>query len=528
MAKGYFGLVLHAHLPFVRHPEYPRFMEEDWLFEAITETYIPLLDVFNRLDAEGVNFRLAMSITPPLAAMLADPMLQDRYVEHLDRLIDLANKELVRTQFVPQFRDLAQMYFDKFTWCKRFFQDWYGKDLLSGFRHWSDRGNLEILTCTATHGFLPLLRPNPAAVRAQLKQAVRSHKRHFGKAPNGIWLAECGYYEGVEQELAANGIGFFYTDTHGILLGTPAPKLGVYAPVITPAGPACFARDPETSRAVWSAEIGYPGDYDYREFYRDLGFDLDHEYLGELQHIPGIRSNTGFKYYRITGKGVAHEPYNPTNAFRKAAAHAADFVKNRCRQVEHLAQYMDRPPLIVAPYDAELYGHWWYEGPEFLYHVFRKMHFDHSHEIEPITPSAYLERHPVNQKQVPSFSTWGHLGYADVWLNGTNDWIYPHLHAAASRMEELAQRFPGAWGDYRRGLNQMARELYLAQASDWAFIMRTGTTVEYAVQRTREHLAAFNRLYEILSSGGEVPLAELAALETRDNIFPDADYRDFL
>lgn len=526
MAKGYFGLVLHAHLPFVRHPEYPRFMEEDWLFEAIIETYIPLLDVFNRLDAEGVDFKLAMSITPPLAAMLADPLLQERFVEHLDRLIDLADKELIRTQFVPQFRELAQMYFDKFTWCKRFFCDWYGRDLLAGFRHWSDRGNLEILTCTATHGFLPLLRPNPAAVRAQLKQAVRSHKRHFGKNPNGIWLAECGYYEGVEKELAANGIGFFYTDTHGILLGTPAPKLGVYAPVITPSGPACFARDPETSRAVWSAEIGYPGDYDYREFYRDLGFDLDHDYLKELQHIPGIRSNTGFKYYRITGKGVAHEPYSPTNAFRKAAMHAEDFVKNRCRQVEHLAQYMDRPPLIVAPYDAELYGHWWYEGPEFLYHVFRKMHFDYP-DLEPITPSGYLERHPVNQKQVPSFSTWGHLGYADVWLNGTNDWIYPHLHAAASRMEELAHRYPDAWGDYRRALNQMARELYLAQASDWAFIMRTGTTVEYAVSRTREHLAAFNRLYDILAAGEDVPMPELEALEKRDNLFPDADYRDF-
>jgi len=527
MPKGYFGLVLHAHLPFVRHPEQPRYMEEDWLFEAITETYIPLLDVFNRLDAEGVPFRLAMSITPPLAAMLSDPLLCSRYIEHLDRLIELSKKELVRTQFVPQFRELAQMYFDKFTWCKRFFDEWYGRDLLSGFRHWQDHGNLEILTCTATHGFLPLLRPNASAVRAQIKQAVRAHRRHFGRAPNGIWLAECGYYQGVENDLAANGLGFFFTDTHGILLGTPAPKLGVYAPVITPAGPACFARDPETSRAVWSAEVGYPGDYDYREFYRDIGFDLDSEYLGDVQHIPGVRTNTGLKYYRITGKGVAHEPYNPTNAFRKVAMHAQDFVDSRRRQVRHLAQYMDRPPLIVAPYDAELYGHWWYEGPEFLYYVFKKLHFDQD-ELEPITPSAYLERHPVNQKQVPAFSTWGHMGYADVWLNGTNEWIYPHLHAAATRMEEMAHRYPEAWGDYQRALNQMARELFLAQASDWAFIMRTGTTVEYAVQRTREHLGAFNKLYEILAAGGQVPLPELEALEARDNIFPDADYHDFM
>lgn len=527
MAKGYLGLFLHAHLPFVRHPENARHLEEDWLFEAITETYIPLLDVFNRLDAEGVQFRLAMSITPPLAEMLADPLLRQRYLEHLDHLIELSEKELRRTQFVPRFQSLARMYHDKFSWCKRFFGEWYGGDLLAGFRHWQDRGNLEIVTCNATHGFLPALRQNPAAIRAQIRQGVRSHKRHFGRNPNGIWLAECGYYEGLEQELASAGIGFFFTDTHGILFGQPPPRFGVYAPTITGAGPACFARDPETSRAVWSAETGYPGDPDYREFYRDIGFDLDEEYLHDFQHIPGLRTNTGFKYYRITGKGVAQEPYDPAKAFAKTAVHAADFVANRRKQVDWLSRFMDRPPLIVAPYDAELYGHWWYEGPEFLYHVFKKLHFDQD-DLQPIRPSDYLEAHPVNQRQQPAFSTWGHLGYSDVWVNPTNDWIYPHLHAAADRMEEMAKRYPDAWGDYKRALNQMARELYLAQSSDWAFIMRTGTSVEYAVARTKEHLVAFTRLYEILRDGQPVPLDELVALESRDNIFSDVDYRDFL
>lgn len=527
MATGYLGIFLHAHLPFVRHPENARHLEEDWLFEAITETYIPLLDVFNRLDSEGVQFRLAMSITPPLAEMLSDPLLRARYVEHLDRLIALSSRELSRTQFVPQFHDLARMYHDKFTWCRRFFDEWYGRDLLSGFRHYQDTGRLEIVTCNGTHGFLPALRENPQSVRAQLKQAVRSHKRHFGRNPNGIWLAECGYYEGLEDELARNGIGYFFTDTHGILFGAPPPRFGVYAPVITNAGPACFARDPESSRAVWSAETGYPGDPDYREFYRDIGFDLDEEYLADMQHMPGLRANTGIKYYRITGKGKAQEPYNPRAAFLKASQHAQDFVDNRRRQAEWLGRFMDRPPLLLAPYDAELFGHWWYEGPEFLYFVFKKLHFD-QREIEPVRPSDYLEWHPVNQKLQPAFSTWGHMGYADVWLNGTNDWIYPHLHAAADQMKKIAERYPDAWGDYRRALNQMARELFLAQSSDWAFIMRTGTSVQYAVQRTREHLVAFQKLHDILDAGGQVPVAELELLEKRDNIFPDADYRDFL
>lgn len=527
MAKGYLALLLHAHLPFVRHPENARHLEEDWLFEAITETYIPLLDVFNRLDSEGVKFRLAMSITPPLAEMLSDPLLRARYVEHLDHLIALSEKELRRTQFVPKFHSLARMYHDKFTWCKRFFDEWYGRDLLSAFRHWQDRGCLEIVNCNATHGFLPALKQNPAAVRAQLRQGVRTHKRHFGKNPSGIWLAECGYYEGLERELSSVGLGYFFTDTHGILFGQPPPRFGVYAPTITAAGPACFARDPESSRAVWSAETGYPGDYNYREFYRDIGFDLEEEYLKDFQHIPGLRTNTGIKYYRITGKGVAHEPYNPQWAFETAARHAGDFVDNRRKQVEWLSRFMDRPPLILSPYDAELYGHWWYEGPEFLYFVFKKIHFDQG-ELETITPSEYLERHPVNQRQQPAFSTWGHLGYGEVWVNQLNDWIYPHLHAAADRMVEVARKYPDAWGDYRRTLNQMARELYLAQSSDWAFIMRTGTSVEYAVQRTKEHLVAFNRLYDLVMAGTEIPLDELDALEKRDNIFVDVEYKDFL
>src|SRR6516165_2775658 len=150
---GYLCLILHAHLPFVRHPEYDDFLEEDWLYEAITETYIPLLDHLDGLERDGIDWRLTMSVTPTLAAMLSDPLLQYRYVRHLDNLIALAAKEIERTRWMPEYHPLAEMYHRRFTRCRDLFVTQYGNNLLNGFRHFFDSGNLDLITCGATHGF---------------------------------------------------------------------------------------------------------------------------------------------------------------------------------------------------------------------------------------------------------------------------------------------------------------------------------------------------------------------------------------
>ena len=184
---------------------------------------------------------------------------------------------------------------------------------------------------------------------------------------------------------------------------------------------------------------------------------------------------------------------------------------------------MDRPPIVVSPYDAELFGHWWYEGPRFLESVFRRLALQD--EVLAVTPIEYLERHPDCEVAQPPLSSWGAKGYADVWLNPTNDWIYSHIDVAAERMVELVQRFgsPSALQD--RALRQAARELMLAQASDWPFIMTTGTAVEYAKRRIRDHVARFTYLYDGLLGNGPLEEATLADFEGRDNLFPDLDYR---
>ncbi|MBN1419096.1 MAG: DUF1957 domain-containing protein [Planctomycetes bacterium] len=523
--RGYLCLVLHAHLPYVRHPEFDEFLEEDWLFEAITETYIPLIHVYEKLHADGVPFRMTMTLSPTLLAMLADPLLQSRYIRHIEKLILLAEREIERTRWQPIFHRLALMYHWRFTRSRNTFVDRYGRNLVAAFRRFEELGHLEIITCGATHGFLPLMAPTQNAIRGQIRIAAREHARHIGRGPRGIWLPECGYDEGIDRFLRDEGIRYFFVDTHGILHATPRPRYGVYAPIICPGTDvAAFGRDVESSKQVWSAEEGYPGDFWYRDFYRDVGFDLDFEYIRPFIHHLGIRKHTGIKYYRITGRTDHKEPYDPEVALERAADHAGNFMFNRQKQVEYLEGLMGRAPLIIAPYDAELFGHWWFEGPDFLEFLFRKLAFDQK-EIVPITPSEYLDRFPTHQVAQPSASSWGYKGYAEVWLNGSNDWVYPHLYHAANRMVELARAHGnGASELTRRALNQAARELLLAQASDWAFIMKTGTVVEYAVRRTKSHVHRFQKLADAIRDNRIDP-GYLADLESKDNIFPDIDYR---
>jgi 1,4-alpha-glucan branching enzyme len=522
MERGLLAIVLHAHLPFVRHPELPEYLEEDWLYEAISETYIPLLHVFQSLVDAGVRVRLTMGLTPPLCEMLADPLLRERYRRHIEKLVELTERETVRTRDT-EFHEAAVAHHSHFSNSLRLY-DAYRGDLLAGFRSLQDAGALEIITSGATHGFLPLMMRREAR-RAQIEVGKRNYRKHFGRDPRGIWLPECAYTPGVDDLLADAGIRFFIVDAHAIMFGTPRPRRAIYAPVITPAGAAAFARDVTTGERVWSSQVGYPGDPFYREFYRDLGYDLDYDLVKPYLHPDGERRNVGIKYHRVTGKVALHEkrPYLPSIATERAAVHAGDFLSGCQELAAEVQPAIERKPVILSPYDAELYGHWWFEGPQFLRFLFQKIHYDQD-EIRLATPIDYLDEYPENQEQTPSASTWGAEGYNRVWINPETDWIYYHQHRAEDRMIELARRFPAAEGDLRRVLDQAARELLLAESSDWAFIITTGTTVQYATKRFRDHIGRFTDLYEMAVSG-RVDTEKLGDYEWRDNIFSEIDYR---
>jgi 1,4-alpha-glucan branching enzyme len=523
MSRGYLALVLHAHLPFVRHPEHDRFLEENWLFEAIVETYLPLLQVLEGWQRDGMRTaRITLTLSPTLCAMLIDPLLQDRFVRHLDGLLELSEREIHRTHWDRAYHSLAHMYQQRFLSLRRTYFA-CGRNLIGAFRRLQDDGCVEIITCAATHALLPLLTDHPPSLRAQVMVARDHYVSCFGREPNGIWLPECAYAEGVDLVLREAGIRWFILDTHGVLHARPRARYGVFAPLFTPNGVAAFGRDLESARQVWSKHEGYPGDGNYRDFYRDIGFDLDYDYVRPMMPVEGNRSFTGIKYHAITGAGGDKRIYDRGAALQRAAEHAQHFLEMRIKQIEHLASIMDRPPFVLSPYDGELFGHWWYEGPEFLDYLVRKAVYDQN-VVSLRTPTDYLRQHPTQQVSRPSASSWGEEGYWKVWLNETNEWIYPHLRVAQERMSDLADRFIEPDPLTRRALAQAGRELVLAQASDWPFILRTGTSPSYARKRVKDHLLRFIALHEQLTTT-RIDEKWLAQIEATDNLFPELDYR---
>jgi len=527
MQKGFLSLILHAHLPFVRHPEYDNFFEEIWLFEAITECYIPLIRTLENLHKDKVNYRLTLSLSPPLISMLSNELLQTRYIAHINKQIQLTEKEIIRTNCNAEYQELAQYYRDFYQVTLDVFTNHYQSNLLNAFKKFHAIGNLELITCAATHAFLPLLNNNEAAVRNQINTGIATFTEHLGFTPLGFWLPECGYYPGLEQHLKSAGINYFFVDTHGIENANEAPLNGVYAPLNCGNNVMAFARDPESSRQVWSSAGGYPGDFDYREFHKDIGFELDLDYIAPYILDGKTRINTGIKYHRVTGGDRPKEIYQPKQAKHKAHQHAQDFINKCQQQINALSSQLDRPPIIVAPYDAELFGHWWYEGPQWLEEVLR-LADNETNSIKTVSCTDYLKQTPQHQFARPSASSWGDQGYSSYWINETNDWIYPLLHKSADDLEKQVHILQGSKISslQERALNQALRSLLLAQASDWPFIMKTGTTVEYAKKRITEHLARFNYLLDGIKTNA-LNERTLSALEVLDDIFPDINFRDF-
>ncbi len=516
--KGYLLLLLHAHLPFVRHPEHEVFVQERWLFQAIVECYLPLLDALERLSADGVPCRVTLSLSPTLMAMLDDALLRRRFLDHLQGMIALAGAE---TRQAGQRGQLAHYYLKVWSRARDKYLDVYDQDLLSAFQGFERQGLLELITTAATHGYLPLLREHPGAVRGQLCVARDMFQQRFGHPPVGVWLPECGYYPGLEEQLAEAGFGYFFVDSHALRNGRPRPVHGVQQPVAC-GSLAAFGRDPDCTAQVWSREQGYPGHPDYREYHRDMGYELSPEQLGSLALADAEQAPVGLKYHRITDRHSDEKlSYDPAAAQARARLDARDFVQRRLRALG-AGRLLDRPRLFLAPYDAELFGHWWYEGPTFFEQLIRET--ASVDELQMLSAADYLSRHPLLPRVQPSAASWGEGGYNAYWLNRDNAWLYPHLMQASTELQAGIRRClaDGCDALQRRALNQAGRSLLLAQASDWPFIMHSGQSTEYAVKRVTDLLSRYRFLMDALQSR-KIDEYRLCALEQLDNLFPDLD-----
>ncbi|MDR1611811.1 MAG: DUF1957 domain-containing protein [Planctomycetota bacterium] len=529
--KGYWSLVLHQHLPFVHHPEYDVPLEEQWFMEAVISVYTRLLDLFWRLERDKVDFRVTLSLTPSLLSMMQTPLLQKRAARHIDECIAFATRERDNSKGKPWYNTIEQTL-HRF-WVAKTVFDAYEGDLTRGYRDFQDMGKIEVITCAATHMILPLFKHISAAANAQLDTGVKQYERVFGRPPRGMWLPENAFTPGVDKFLADSGIKWALLSAVGIDQGDTKSFFGTDAPVVSPAGVTFFGIDEETRSSVWSREGGYPGHPNYKEWYRDLGYEAEWDYLPEYFRTANVRRNTGIKYYRITKKGGSlgdKDYYNPMWAEGTVHEQAGQFAYYRGVKANHVLKTTNRKSLVVSAYDAELFGHWWEEGPLWIESVFRKMLFDQT-EVRPVTPSEYLGEHKRHQRMMPGASSWGRNDYFQTWVDGRsyqpNCWVYRHMYRLSQQVRKLAVKHKNTENPILiRALNQAVRELFLAISSDWGFLVETGQAVRYSELRITVHTARTRQLLRQIEND-RIDLTYLCTLETADCIFAfdDMDFR---
>ena len=528
-----FVLGLHSHLPYVlNHGRWPH--GSDWLCEAALDTYLPLLEELRGLRAADVRAPVTIGFTPVLANQLANPRFRSEMEAFLAQRLEackLAPASLGSTgdqALLP----LVGFWATRFGRLQALFHEIDG-NLVTAFRELEAAGALEIIGSAATHGYLPLL-GRDESIRLQLAVGREEHRRLFGRDPRGCWLPECAYRPGragrprrpsIGAQLAEAGFRYFFTDAHLAQAGAPLGSYGgaplgaerfdgdrhdpggrVSEPAIrspnrayrVTAGPrsvATLVRDPRASMQIWSRQRGYPGDESYLEFHK-------------------IRWPGGLKFWRVSGSGVDlgdKRPYDPARAAGRAEEHASHFVAL-------LRAETKGPGVVAAPFDTELFGHWWFEGVGFLGAVYRRLAQDPV--TRPVTASDYLAEHPPRAGLRLAEGSWGANGDHSMWMNDQTAWTWRRLWALETAFWDAAPRAlatPAA----HPVLAQAARQLLLAQASDWQFIISTGAATDYGEQRFKEHCDDGERLVAALGNGLAEGQGLAAMLDQRDQVFPN-------
>jgi 1,4-alpha-glucan branching enzyme len=558
---GFLTFTLHAHLPYVvNHGTWPHGME--WLHEAAAETYLPLLRVLSRLEQDGIGLRCNLNLSPILLEQLSHPVFIAEFPKYVTRKIVSARED---EAFFTQSGEAHYAETARF-WLKFFEQaladfEALGGSIIEGFKHFHQAGLIEIITCGATHGYLPLLGTDES-VRAQVRTAVETHIKHIGEHPKGIWVPECGYRPagfwsypvpnadgsptppgfdriGVEQALSESTLDYFFVDTHLVedSQRIPSPYLLLNGEVVEDAerleqrhpddrslyhpyfvdGPydkryaaTIFPRDPRTGIQVWSGDNGYPGDGNYVDFHK--------------KRWPG-----GHRYWRVTGARVDmgdKAPYYPHEAAERVKGHASHFV-HLVHQALKSSFDDDVPPILCSPFDAELFGHWWFEGPLWLEAVARTLH-DYPCGVELISCSNYLAQYPRAGFIAMHEGSWGAEGTNQVWMNPETSWTYTHIYPAELYTRDVCTA--GRWRESELGtriVKQLCRELLLLESSDWQFLITTGAARDYAELRFLTHNDQFLELkgvwqaYEKDGELNEHQSGRLQAIELRDGIFAD-------
>ncbi|MDR2518878.1 MAG: DUF1957 domain-containing protein [Spirochaetaceae bacterium] len=515
------SLVLNAHTPFIRRQDIPQSAEDLWFFEGLSETYLPLLDMFDRLDKERIPFRLGISLSPILCGMLGDGLLLKRYEDYLNAQIEFGFRETQRLAGAEGQRRLAERWRAKAQERLGWFAERCRKNILNGFDYYQHKGRLELLTTAATYGFLPFYTARPEAIQAQFEVAIASYRQHFGRHPQGFWLPGLGWDPALDRYLRAYNFGYTIVNAHALVLGEPAAAKGSFYPVKTPRGVFVFARDYYAHQDIAGAGQGFSYHKAYRDNYADVGYELSAEVVAPFLGPDGGRTQTGYKY-----KALGGAVYDPAQASELIRRQAAAFLDARAARLAQAEAFMAENPVSLCAYNTDTFGRLWHEGPEFLEALFREG--AKRDDLQFMTPAEYLYKQDLSAMQTvtPCFSSAGYNGYAETWLDASNDWIYRHTARSLERMAEIAERFPDETGLKERALNQAAREILLSQSSDWTKLLYKGESAEFARAQIEEALRNFTTIYEALGSN-YLSTEWLTNLERRHNIFPGVNYRVF-
>ncbi len=550
MPSGYLSIVLHSHLPYLlHHGVWPHGL--DWLHEAAAETYVPLLAVLEAADRQGLKARFSVNLTPVLLEQLVHPTFLESFPKYVEDKAAAAQRD--QNEFVALgeevFLEQARHWERHYREVERWFLEEFDSNLVSAFASLAARGQVELMTCAATHGYVPLLGTD-ASINAQLRLAVETHQKMFGRKPRGIWLPECGYRPagrwqppyadapqilkraraGVEELLAANGLEYFVCDTHLLdqtarfspyeKLAQPprfdrVPERSYYRPYLVgkAAGKVTvFVRDPQTGIQVWSGEHGYPGDANYLDFHKK-------------------RWPTGLRYWQVTHPKIdlgGKQPYSRTRALERTKDHARHFVYLVRSILGGERERTGQPGILVAAFDAELFGHWWFEGPEFLLNVLEEL--SHQSEIQTISLGSHLDLYPPDVRVDLPEGSWGSGGFHEMWWNPDTEWTWRDIYPAEAVVLELVNSGAGkADATERRLLQQLCRELLLLESSDWQFLISTGTARDYAEKRFRTHRDWFLEIFNMLASYREsrrfsaAATERLGEIEAADSLFADLD-----
>jgi 1,4-alpha-glucan branching enzyme len=519
------SIVLNAHMPFVRHVGLSQNFGEGRFFEALSGAYLPLLEVFDRLEADRIPFRLGLSLSPTLCHMLQDEGLLGRYLEYVDRQIEFGLRELDRTADNPELHGLARTFYDKAVDRRVLFTERYGRNLLGVFEHYQKKGRLEILTTAATYAFLPFYTNYPEAVQAQLEAASASYRLIFNRNPQGFWLPGLGWSAEMDPFLRLYNFSYTILEAHGLILGKPAASRGSFYPVKTPSGLFVLARDYYAHRDLAEGETAFFLDPVYRDYHEDVGYELPAEMVQPFLSSQGVRTQTGYKYWAIGAQGGKKQVYDPVKGSEKAREQARSFLDALISRLRSAGEHMEESPVSLCAWDTELLGRW-YEGPQFIEALFREG--VKRQEMAFMNPGEYLFKQDEADFEtvVPEYSSGGKDGYAEMWIDASNDWMYRHSIRALERMIEMAERFPNDSGLKERALNQAAREILLVQDSEWAKMLYRGEYVPYVRGQIEGFLRNFTTIYESLGSN-YISTEWLTGLERRHNIFPAINYRIF-